>query len=212
MIKSNIISVSKLTDGKNVIDLGTESEMNVKQNVIYCDKISNGRETFSLNELTKENDNEIPTVSIVELEVENITNTSGENKIYIPLTKLTENYTYKQSGNYYVYASFGNMKEDPAHVVLVLTITSGTMEFDTSNISYKNYDGMYCGRSLLPLKEEFTGTPFITCVNLLSFSDEILFKIGCNYSMEGTGSDKFFPYYIPASFPVNSIKFTEGIR
>lgn len=51
MIKSNIISVSKLTDGKNVIDLGKGSEMNVKQNVIYCDKISNGEKTYTISDL-----------------------------------------------------------------------------------------------------------------------------------------------------------------
>ena len=57
MIKSNLISTTKLSDGKTTIDLTKLTENYNKENmkkcsnVICCDKISNGQEVFDLSQL-----------------------------------------------------------------------------------------------------------------------------------------------------------------
>ena len=57
MIKSNLISTTKLSDGKTTIDLTKLTENYNKENmkkcsnIICCDKISNGQEVFDLSQL-----------------------------------------------------------------------------------------------------------------------------------------------------------------
>lgn len=59
MIKSNLISGLKLSNGSDTIDLRTYSDNYNKENmkkvpsIICCDKISNGQDTFSLSDLIK---------------------------------------------------------------------------------------------------------------------------------------------------------------